>query len=88
MKPTSITVVAHPDRIVPIPAAALRSPTGAQCKILGAAFTPEHPHELAGKVTLDLATAEVAQYVRRRINAGDLVVTKPDPPAAAAAAKD
>jgi hypothetical protein len=84
MKPTTITVVAHPDRLVPIPTSLLRSPTGAQVKILGANLTATHAHELTGKVTLDTSSPEVARYVRGLIAAGDLVAVAPDPAPAAA----
>ena len=84
--PTKITVVAHKDRIVPIPPSILRAPTAAQVKILGADTLPKgrelHPHELAGKVTIEVTSPIAAQYLRRAINRGDLVVAEPDPPAA------
>ncbi len=79
--PTTITVVAHKDRIVPIPPSILRAPTTAQIQILGADQVPKgrelHPHELAGEVTIEVTTPSTAQYLRRSIGRGDLVVVEP-----------
>lgn len=88
--PTTITVVAHKDRIVPIPPSILRAPTTAQVQILGAEQLPKgrdlHPHELAGKVTIQVTTPSAAQYLRRALGRGDLVAVEPDPPAAPSSA--
>ena len=80
MKPATITVIAHPDRIVPIPAVVRRSSTGAPCRLLGATHKATHAHELEGAITLDLADGEVASWARRRINVGDLVAVAPAAP--------
>lgn len=83
--PTTITVTAHPDRIVPIPSTILRAPTTAQVQIIGANVIPKgrelHPHELAGNVTIEVTTPIAAQYIRRAIGRGDLVAVEPAPPA-------
>ena len=87
--PTTITVVAHKDRIVPIPPSILRAPTTAQVQIIGADALPKgrelHPHELAGKVTIAVTSPVAAQYIRRALGRGDLVDVEPDPPAAPSA---
>ena len=84
MKATKITVVAAPGRVVPLPLAAMRSPTGATVRLHPAGYKPAHDHELAGPVEVDTSAPEVGQYIRKRIAAGDLRVVTSSAPASPA----
>lgn len=81
-----ITVRAAAGRTTPLPASIRRSPTGAPCIVREAPVGREPmPHELVGDVELDLLDAIAVQYVRRRVNGGDLIDVTPKAPAAAPA---
>ena len=82
MSSTTITVTAAPGRAVPIPLAAMRSPTGAAVVLVDQADAGKlRRAEIVGPLELDLRDSRIAHYIRRRLAAGDLIRVEPAAPA-------
>ncbi len=75
----TLTVIAGPGRSCPLPASAVRAPTGAQVVLLSSppVGRAPHPHERIGELELVLTDDRAIAYVRGRLRIGDLVERPP-----------